>query len=277
MFRVNIPFNFAFLSPPDDAWAKILPRLPAGSAPCHALVSERIVPFSRKVRQMLVREFWSGAGDDISAIVDDKRNEHCLIRPYLGRRRRRQNEGRRSMFRSISVRNFPLHIDQLEQLRLPAEQYALAMADTLAFLHWEVKVDATDVEFVLGLPRTTTTTGVVTEIPRPSIGTQEFTAGVLGPHAMWLLDFDCCRPLPMGEEGVRVAAERFWRNDPFYPNPDYKCPEDERLWRVFRDRFLEASSEILREEAEEVRRLPGMLLVERIVETVGVYKSGVIC
>lgn len=277
MFRVNIPFNFAFLSPPDDAWAKILPRLPAGSAPCHALVSERIVPFSRKVRQMLVREFWSGAGDDISAIVDDKRNEHCLIRPYLGRRRRRQNEGRRSMFRSISVRNFPLHIDQLEQLRLPAEQYALAMADTLAFLHWEVKVDATDVEFVLGLPRTTTTTGVVTEIPRPSIGTQEFTAGVLGPHAMWLLDFDCCRPLPMGEEGVRVAAERFWRNDPFYPNPDYKCPGDERLWRVFRDRFLEASSEILREEAEEVRRLPGMLLVERIVETVGVYKSGVIC
>jgi hypothetical protein len=277
IFRVNIPLNLAFLSPPDDAWAKILPRLPAGSAPCHALVSERIMPLPREARQLLVRQFWGEAGD-ISAVVDDKRNEHCLVRPYLGRRRRRQDEGRRrSMFRSISLRNFPLHIDQLERLGLPAEQYALAMADTLAFLHWKVKTDATDVEFVLGLPRTTTTgTGTATEMPQPSIGTREFTtAGGLGPHAMWVLDFDCCRPLPMDEQGVRIAAERFWRNDPFYPSPDYKCAEDERLWHAFRDRFLDASGEMLKGEAEHVRRLPGML-VARIVETAGLYKKGVV-
>jgi hypothetical protein len=216
------------------------------------------MPLPREARQLLVQQFW-GADDagDISAVVDDKRNEHCLVRPYLGRRRRwQQDEGqrRRSMFRSISLRNFPLHIDQLERLGLPAEQYALAMADTLAFLHWKVKTDATDVEFVLGLPRpaTTTTTGTTTATaaqmpPQPSIGTREFTTttGGLGPHAMWVLDFDCCRPLPMDEQGVRVAAERFWRNDPFYPNPDGKCAEDERLWCAFRDRFLEASGEIL--------------------------------
>lgn len=272
-FRVDIPLNFTFLEPrSEDQWANILPRLPANSAPCQALVNERIMPLPRQIRRLLVEQFWNGVEDD--SIVDDKRNEHCLIRPYLGRRR---SGARRSMFKSISLRNYPLHMDQIEQLALPAEQYAFAMADTLAFLHWEARIDANDVEFVLAQPRVQhAATGTSPETTQPSIGTKEFTPGILGPHSMWLLDFDCCKELPMTEEGVHIAAERFWRNDPFFPNPDCKgCLEDERLWQVFRERYLDSSMAILREETEAVQRLPAML-VARIVETVGMYKRGVI-
>jgi len=268
-FRVDIPLNFAFLGPQsDDEWAKLLPRLPAGSAPCQALINERIMPLPRQVRQLLVEQFWNGT--DVSLIADDKRNEHCLVRPYLARQ---------SMFKSISLRNYPLHMDQIEQLALPVEQYALAMADALAFLHWEARIDANDVEFVLAQPRiadAATGASISTDKTPPSIGAQVFTPGVLGPHSMWLLDFDCCRELPMTEEGVRIAAERFWRNDPFFPNPDCKgCPEDERLWQAFRGRYLDSSRVILREETEAVQRLPGMV-VARIVETIGVYTRGII-
>ncbi|GAB1314451.1 Zinc finger protein-domain-containing protein [Madurella fahalii] len=265
IYRVNIPLNFAFLAPQSGGWSAILPRLPAGSTACEALISERIMPLPRQVRRRLVQEFWDGG---VESVVNDKRNDHCLIRPYLGRRRQSGPRTGRSRFKSISLRNYPLHVDQIEHLGLRAEEYALAMADALAFLHWAARIDANDVEFVLSRPRAT-----AANITQPSIGGKNFTPGVLGPHVMWILDFDCCKALDMNGAGVKVAAERFWRNDPFYPNPDCKCPEDERLWQVFRDRYLEASGSILHDDCEEVRQLPGML-VARIVETVGAYKRG---
>lgn len=267
LYRVNIPLNVTSLAPESGRWATILPRLPAETMACEALISERIMPLPRQVRRLLVQEFWAG---DIESVVSDKKNDHCLIRPYLGRRRRQSApQTGQSMFRSISLRNYPLHVDQIEHLGLPAEEYALAMADALAFLHWAAKIDANDVEFVLARPRDTPTATT-----RPTIGGREFTTGALGPHAMWILDFDCCKALDMNREGVEVAAQRFWRNDPFYPNPDCKCPEDDRLWRVFRDRYLDTSGSFLHDECDEIRRLPEML-VARIVETVGAYKRGV--
>ncbi|KXX76577.1 hypothetical protein MMYC01_206644 [Madurella mycetomatis] len=268
LYRVNIPLNITFLAPKSSGWAAIIPRLPAESTACEALISERILPFPKQARRLLVQEFWTG---NIESVVDDKRNDHCLIRPYLGRRRCRRQSGPRtgqSMFKSISLRNYPLHIDQVEHLGLPAEEYALAMADALAFLHWAAKIDANDIEFVLARPR-----DMPAAITRPRIGDKEFTPGVLGPHDMWILDFDCCKTLDMNAEGIEVAVERFWRNDPFYPNPDCKCPEDERLWRVFCDRYLETSGLFLHDERDEIRRLPKML-VARIVATVGAYKRG---
>ena len=60
--------------------------------------------------------------------------------------------------------------------------------------------------------------------------------------------------------------------DPFFPHPDCKgCEGDERPWRVFRDRYLSQSREILCGEEGSVRMVPDML-VARIVETVGVYR-----
>ena len=239
-FRINIPRHIGFLHPESSSWSDILPRLPVDARPCQALISERILPVPRHTRRLTVEKFWNGPADMIDHIVNDRRNQHCLIRPYLGRRRVDRNASvqRSNMVKPITLRNYPLHIDQIEALGLPTHMYARAMADG----------DGDD--------------------------TDTFTSSALGVHALWILDFDCCKKLPMTSEGVKIAAERFWRNDPFYPNPNTKCEQDAVLWHVFKQRFLEASAKVMADKDERIRALPGQL-IDRIVDTVGVYSRGV--
>jgi hypothetical protein len=155
----------------------------------------------------------------------------------------------------------------MEGLGLPARIYASAMADGLAFLLWVAEVDACDVEFVLTRPRPLSGEDNITYTAPDT-----FTLGPLGVHSLWILDFDCCKKLPMTSEGVKIAAERFWRNDPFYPNPNAKCEEDVALWDVFKHRFLKTSAEMMACKDETTRGLPE-LLIARIVDTIGVYSK----
>jgi hypothetical protein len=208
------------------------------------------MPVPRQTRRLLVHTF----RDRPEGVLDNTWNEHCLVRPYLGRRRCRDDDdpaGNLKREMASGLRDYPLHADQIEQLGLPVAQYALALADALAFLHWTARTDAAGVEFVLARPR-------AARHQEPCIGTQEFdSGGALGPHAMWMLDFDCCGEMPLTEEGVREVAKRFWMGDPFFPHPDCKGFEgDEKLWEAFRDRYLCASRGILRGEDESVRMLP---------------------
>ncbi|KAK3341931.1 zinc finger protein-domain-containing protein [Lasiosphaeria hispida] len=272
-FKVNIPLYIDFLQPESASWANILPRLPSHFTACQALISERIMPMPRPARELIVECFWTGSEDMNEVIFSDKRNEHCLLRPYLGRRKTLLGKGeegpRRSMLKpTISLRNYPLHINQIEALGLPAAEYASAMADALAFLLWEAQIDVCDVEFVLARPRSNTGDS------QPHLGSRSFTPGVLGPHSLWILDFDCCRKLSMDGEGVQLAVERFWRNDPFYPTPDTRCGEDVKLWDVFSDRFLETSRRIMEGKDEAMRQLPRQF-ISRITKTIGVYTKGV--
>lgn len=181
----------------------------------------------------------------------------------------------------ISLRNYPLHIDQIEDLSLPADEYACAMADGLAFLLWVAEIDACDVEFVLARPRPRALHPDDDDVAYPNAlppDNNTFKSDSLGTHALWILDFDCCKKLPMTTEGVKMAAESFWRNDPYYPNPNARCEKDAALWSVFKNRFLETSAEMMmahKDEATRALELPG-LLIARIVDTVGVYSKGVV-
>ncbi|KAK0619128.1 zinc finger protein-domain-containing protein [Immersiella caudata] len=239
-YHINIPRHTAFLQPESSTWNIILPRLPTGLR-LHA-------------RCLLVEKFWNGPEDMIDAIVDDGRNQHCLIRPYLGRRRTDTASSRRSMLKSISLRNYPLHIDQIGAVGLAAQSYACAMAEGLAFLLWVAEIDACDVEFVLARPRPVPDEDDASRSDASASFT--FTSGPLGEHALWILDFDCYKRLPMTGEGMKIAAERFWRNDPFYPNPNAKCEEDVALWEVFRGRFLETRAKMLAGKDEAIRGVP---------------------
>lgn len=159
-------------------------------------------------------------------------NKDYLIRPYLGRWRRLNNScrNRPSRFSAFSLRNFPLHLDQMEQLGLPIEIYPESMAETLAMTHWCEEIDANDVEFVLAPPRC------------ESLSSSQLSSRVLGEHVLWLLDFDCCRSMSMDQNGIDQAVTAFLRNDPFYLRPG----THQRLWEMFRDRYLQVSSNIRR-------------------------------
>ncbi|KAL7820573.1 zinc finger domain-containing protein, partial [Trichoderma aethiopicum] len=263
-----IPQSVGFLDAEDDAaWSVILPRLPPDYAACNAITSEKILPVEASARRLLVQKFRPDV--DVEEIMRSQSNEHCLVRPYLGRRRYHQSEmeeastaeSRRRRLRALSLRNYPLHMDQMEQLGIDPRGYAVAMADALAFLHWVARVDGNDVEFVLGQPR------CQADVSSSLTGAQgicsDINTAILGPHVVWILDFDLCRDMSLDEEGVDQANHAFWGNDPYFPRPGSSKLADQRVWSIFQERYMESSAAALHKEPDGIKRLPG-LFIERV-------------
>ncbi|KXH42988.1 hypothetical protein CSIM01_01742 [Colletotrichum simmondsii] len=167
----------------------------------------------------------------------------------------------------------PPHLEMfMEALGMELHGYAAAMADALAFLHWTAKVDANDVEFVLAAPRTPQTS-LDEEASKSALGPAVFHSNAFGSHAMWILDFDCCRVMTMDDNGIRQACRSFWRNDPYYPRPGSDNTKDKELRATFRSQFLKSSDGILKGEEDDVRQLP-IRLIECIEETKGRFTKG---
>lgn len=176
--------------------------------------------------------------------------DDCLIRPILGCRQVRLQTGRSRFF---SLRNFPLHVNQMEEWHIDPYPYVRIMADALAKLHWQAHVDAGDMEYVLAPGRLGGDQGNIL----PAVGP-------LSEHAMWILDFDLCKRVSMDEAGVDQCVKAFYLNEPYYPRPGRDSPEDQTLRNAFRQRFLETSQSIL-STAGEHSHLP-RLLMQKIEE-----------
>jgi hypothetical protein len=226
---LSIPQCHKLIEPTDTWWESCLPQFPPGYSACRGILAERIPKVPRSISDKIVDLFCAGNAPLSDFVKGNADDDACLIRPYLGRRRRHRQEGTsKSRFQRFSLRNVPLHIDQMEGLGLNVKSYAEAMAEALALMHWGAKIDANDVEFVLAPPRV--------GAPSPA-----FQSDYLGAHFLWILDFDCCRPIQVDEAGVEQACVTFYKNDPFYPRPGTGEAADEELWMVFKRRFLESS------------------------------------
>lgn len=263
--RFSIPMSFGYLEAEDESWDDFLPKFPPLLGRCNSLISERIPHFDFFARYELTETFVPAQHQD--AVRDDPRSEHCLVRPYLGRRKTDLERpsppdeevppARLPPPRFFSLRNMVLHIDEIEKLNLSVPRYAVAMADALAFLFWSAKVDAEGVEFVLAPPRPLCTS---------LAGQQEaeiIHSNTMGDHVLWLLDFDRCQQLAMDARGMDHAVDCFLRNDPYFPRPRRRDVQDQVLWSIFRDRFLFESERILENETEQVQDLP-RLFVEKL-------------
>ncbi|KAI2476435.1 DUF3669 domain containing protein [Pyrenophora tritici-repentis] len=231
---LSIPRCHQLLQPSDPWWTSSLQQFSPGYSANRALISERIPKVPRSISDKIVDLFCAGNALLSDFVRGNPADDACLIRPYLGRRRRHRQEGvSKSRFQRFSLRNVPLHIDQMEGLGLDAKSYAETMAEPLALMHWSAKIDANDVEYVLAPPRSG---------HAPS---STFQSDYLGVHCMWILDFDCCRSIDLDEQGVDQACAAFSKNDPFYPRPGTGEKANEELWLVFKQRFLESSRRIL--------------------------------
>ena len=231
-------------------WESNLSRFPAGYTRCNILSSECIPAFGRDVRNRLIDKYCPLAS--VAIIKANDADRDCLVRPYLGRRKI-QNEARRGL-NFFSLRNFPLHLNQAKDLDLPVVKYAHAMAEMLAMMHWKAKIDANDIEFVLG--------GIQ---PEPDAGST-YTHSFLGTHSLWVLDFDCCKPIEMNEAGIGQAARAFLRNDPFFPRPPVDG-DDSALWVEFRDQYLECSKRFVDEQGDDCFGLPEMFIAQVVERT----------
>ena len=215
-------------------WTNHMERFPQDfRIPCNALLTDRIPPFAKAVREAIIEKYCPQAAKESAKSWIPNRD--CLIRPYLGRRRHLAKQSKISAF---SLRNYPLHVDQMEELGLDTTKYARIMAETLAHLYWTAQIDANDIEFVLPPPRTD-------EARREGLDQHScIESAVLGDHVVWVLDFDCCKTISMDEVGVQQAVAAFYKNDPFFPRPSQDL-QQQRLWDEFKAQFLETSASIL--------------------------------
>ena len=243
------------------------------SLPADLLFSERIHPLPLSVREALVNQFFhSFSQEQRNNILKKEENKNCLIRLYCGKRRR-------SKFLNPDIRNYTLFLDQMIELDLDVNAYATTMADALAVLHWRAKVDARDVEFVLGssplqshnkLPASE-----VLEKKEPGSRTSLSTTGFEFRKRkvdMWLLDFNQVKRMSMDEAGMRQAVMAFRENDPYYPRPS-RNPQatndptekatrshDNKLWQTFSKRYVTTSRELLKDQKEAARVLPDVFI-----------------
>ncbi|KAJ9297352.1 hypothetical protein DTO271G3_4645 [Paecilomyces variotii] len=255
---ITIPTCYNFITPADTNWWNTnLLKFPEGYTPCNVIHAQRIPPISRPVREFLIDTYCPPS--IIEEIKASDANRDCLIRPYLGRRRvlptesphddnddggpsSRRPPRQRAFF---SLRNFPLHIDQMEQLGISysdMEVYTRGMADALATMHFNAGIDANDVEFVLAPPPASHNAASPSSLSERD--EYPVISNVLGTHMMWILDFDCCRDIASyDEKGLEQVITAFVRNDPFYPRPSSSLD----LWRVFRVRYIWTVQEIVRD------------------------------
>ncbi|KAK2591960.1 hypothetical protein QQS21_010332 [Conoideocrella luteorostrata] len=258
-----IPRCLGLVDSQDKRWDQILPLLPQGSERCRAMISEKIGTLSIQAQALLVDMYSPEANRDmLKRDLYSGKSEHCLARIYLGRRRQARPSQGQKRRRFFSLRNFPLHVDQAEELGLPCRDYAKAMAEALATLHWKFRTNAADVEFVLGARR--------------GLGGSNIP---LGQHVLWVLDFDCCQPIKADESGLELIARAFWRNDPYYPRAGSALDRDQELWDIFAAEYLQVGIKMARNyprKGEMVEDLCTLVhgAVRRIVETKEKWKGG---
>lgn len=225
--------------------------------PTSVLISERILPLSKPIRNALIDLYCPPTFKE-AAMTNDT-NRDCLVRTYLGRRRAHNAP----LPPNFSLRNYNLCLDQMVSLNLPVREYAAAMAEALALMHWSANIDGYDVEFVLGSEaKLKYTRPLAKALPWKSedwdgLATETDIEALVHPNfrrrmtRMWLLDFNLCSRweestvLEQPEQVVEQLVHAFFENDPYYPLPLMDHELDRELWSVFREEYLRNSDEIL--------------------------------
>ncbi|KAL1633539.1 Class II abasic (AP) endonuclease [Diplodia intermedia] len=260
--EIHIPQPSFYVPKSEQGWWKRNQDMfPTADSPVHlptaVLCSERILPLPSEIRNKLIEKFC--APRNRSKALQSPGNKDCLVRTYLGSRQGKTG----GLF--FSLRNFKLHLNQMLELEMPTFPLAEYMAGALATMHWEARIDARDVEFVLGSAPTYPLIKPLTTAELRETEPDTYTEMKVCRKAnfrqrtvhLWMLDFNQCRTISMDEFGVHLAVEAYIINDPYYPRPPKNDGNDQdlALWNVFATRYLRISDRILR-ETPELRALP---------------------
>ncbi|MCJ1389130.1 hypothetical protein MMC18_001984 [Xylographa bjoerkii] len=257
--------------------------------PTSLYFSERILPIPQSLRYALINLYIPEQTK--SSAKEAQANKDCLVRLYLGKRRN-PNRLKPTL---VSLRNYNLCLDQMEQVGLDTIAFATTMARALALMHWEAHIDADDVEFVLGSSPTMNSTTAGTSISWEELDMLDKPRSTLPPTkvlifrsrvvTMWLLDFNRCKKLfvkagstntadckdvaDRRTESVQMAVDAFFQNDPYYPRPLSSNPHEQSIWTIFRDNYLFTGKTLLEKEEEELKEMPDRFisLVESTMET----------
>ncbi len=214
--------------------------------PAYGLISERIYPLPTPVRSALVDTFApKSVKDRKHEFLALPKNKNCLIRLYLGRR---NSDAPPTSPDKFHLGNFPLHVNEMEQLKLDTPYYARLMAQALAIIHWRANLDANDVEFVFGNSPLVNAPPTPKEL-RTMNKDEAATTFISDFHhrtvSVWLLDFNLCQPFNKTADGLKQLVDGFYWNDPYYPRPTSDASNDKHLWSVFAKQYLQVSAKFV--------------------------------
>lgn len=267
--EVEVPRAAWFANKASDFWEESFELFPVDSTfpkrRRDVFCMERVYPLPEVIRNALIDIFCNpNHAQEVRNIMT---NKDCLIRPYLGRKR--YGSSQRGGSRFFSLRNYKLHIDQFQSLGLDAEEWATSMASVLAVLHWHTKVDALDIEFVLG-STPVDRNAIRRVLPlkevehlKPGSSTFEHNTHITPNFrkravCLWILDFDACSPIKMDHAGVRQAVKVFFDTDPYCPRPCSRDEFGEKLWNIFSKLYILTGQKLTSETTYE--KLPAQFI-----------------
>ncbi|EUC37263.1 hypothetical protein COCCADRAFT_86196 [Bipolaris zeicola 26-R-13] len=251
--NISVPRPEAWITRGSTIWFSTASCFPKGipSIPNYGLISKRILSVRLCFREDIVDLLCPKAIKTIKTkFLARHENNDCLVRLYLGRRSCTSHREAGC----FQLRNFPLHVNEMKRLGLRPERYAVTMAQTLAFLHWKVGIDANDVEFVLGgghlVSSSYPSEQEVRAATKDTAGRLHMTNLRNEQTSMWLLDFNQCQRFEYHaddeagcKEVMKKLVEGFWFNDPYYPRPTATDEGDKKLWGVFVEHYLKTNAE----------------------------------
>jgi hypothetical protein len=251
----RVPRHKYFVGEKDNIWwSENLDRFPAQFLKRHSnlLCTERICPLAKPIRESLI-DLYAPRNADIANFKADASNKDCLVRIYLGKRRERPN----NMF--FQLRNFNLHLDQMEELQLDVNEFASAIGEALAIMHWACHIDGNDVEFVLGSSPDVSAQPhmifakplTVQQISALPVDTSTWNAHLNDFKErttwIWMLDFNRCKSFAKDtNELLMQLLHSFFANDPYFPRPFPSQHRDAFLWTTFRNSYERTSAECFR-------------------------------
>ncbi|KAJ4338716.1 hypothetical protein N0V95_007987 [Ascochyta clinopodiicola] len=264
--QVRTPRVWYFVKMDDESWwTQNKDRFPKTATDwTNLLCTERILPISRPLRESLIDEYCPKR--NIEQAKEIEVNKDCLVRLYLGKRRSRVNT---SFF---SLRNFCLHLDQMEELELKIDQFATTIAEALAVMHWACRLDANDIEFVVGsAPDISAEPNLIVPKPLTSVDINKMKPNTSTWNAhtndfkkrqihIWMLDFNRCRPFQ--PSNLTPLVDAFFVNDPYYPRPHSTNPKDQDLWTLFRKTYEDFGQKALKWQKMDAQffKLPGQFM-----------------
>ncbi|KAK5996375.1 hypothetical protein PT974_01709 [Cladobotryum mycophilum] len=130
------------------------------------------------------------------------------------------------------------------------------MAHALAVLHWHTKIDANDIEFVLGsspseeqtirsdigLDRVTSLAPQTSTYEQITNSTGDFTKRIT---SLWMIDFDDCEDITMDVAGVDKAVKAFLETNFYCPKPNTEHAHIEGRRKEFSQKYIQHSDKIL--------------------------------
>ncbi|KAG9256807.1 uncharacterized protein F5Z01DRAFT_649115 [Emericellopsis atlantica] len=259
---------------------------------------ERIMPLQQVIRESLIQLYFKPE-KQAEALADEK-NKACLCRVYLGSTSEEIEPEKRER-ECMTLQNFPLYLDQLEELNMDPFLIARDMALDLAAGHWAAGFDMLDVEYVIGSrPRVQarpSPSSISLKADEKDVAEKSFqrmrnvgandndhqTSFRNRAFQVWMIDFNKVSRINTtvgknyGRNIQKLVCNTRATDGPYYPRAIARNENEWNLWLEFARTYIRASKTILLDIIESAEELGAKITAnsrERLLKRPSLFING---